>query len=168
MLNIRVHTLRPAVLVGGLAAGALAAGGLIAADAATPAPTVRPVNATAQLNLAGTNRNGSSRYRGTATGAPFGRGSMVLDARLLPANPRRGTPARINATFTLTTPRGAVTGRGTAPLRVVRGRFAFNGPVTISRGTGAYAGARAVGITFAGNATSLRNLGISLKGRVRY
>lgn len=149
------------------AAGAVAVACVAVAQHADAA-TTRAVDASAKLTLKKVNANGPSRYTGTATGAPFGRGTLVLNGQLIAANPSKGTPARIETTFTLTTARGKVSGRGNAPLRVSGGRFTFSGPVVITKGQGAYAGARAVGLRFSGSAPSLRELTVAFKGRVRY
>lgn len=150
------------------AAGGLALAGTVVGVEAAQAASVHTVKATAKVKEVKQLRNDRSRYVGKARGAPFGKGTMVLIGRMVPANRAKKTRARISASFTLTTPKGVVKGTGIGPLKIRGGRFVFSGPARITKGTGRYAKIRSAGVRFSGSVASLREITVRLQGKVRY
>jgi hypothetical protein len=83
-------------------------------------------------------------YRGTFTGAPFGRGRVNVSAKMSGAGDA-------NVTFTLSTSRGTMRGAGRATV-TYRGTTAIVvGTVSLSRGTGAYRRFRAPSLRLSGS-----------------
>ncbi len=83
-------------------------------------------------------------YRGTFTGAPFGRGRVDVQAKMSGAGDA-------DIKFSLTTRRGTMRGVGRAVV-TYRGSTAFVvGRVSLSRGTGAYRRFRATSLRLSGS-----------------
>jgi hypothetical protein len=83
-------------------------------------------------------------YRGTFTGAPFGRGKVDVQAKMSGAGDA-------DIKFTLSTSRGTMRGVGKATVTFRRSTATVLGTVSITRGTGAYRQIRARTLRLSGS-----------------
>ncbi len=83
-------------------------------------------------------------YRGTFTGAPFGRGRVDVQAKMSGAGDA-------DITFSLTTSRGTMRGVGRAVVTYRGSTANVVGTVSLSRGTGAYRRFRARSLRLSGS-----------------
>jgi len=112
---------------------------------------VRPAPAATAAKTLSLNENGALRLtskkgftlneRGSASGTISG--PIYIHLRLLPSN-------RVTAEVNIYPKGSSLTGSGTASYNVIGGYAAFSGTLSISRGSGKYAHARATGLRFTG------------------
>jgi hypothetical protein len=82
--------------------------------------------------LAGSSAGGMVEDRGTVTGTPFGKGTVVIKGTL--AN------GKLDGTFRLTFKTGSITGTVQMPFTIEGGTIIFDGTSKLTGGTGAYRG----------------------------
>jgi hypothetical protein len=92
-------------------------------------------------------------YRGTFTGAPFGRGKVDVRAKMSGAG-----DARIR--FTLSNGRGTMRGEGRATVTFRRSTATVRGTVSMTRGSGAYRRIRARTLRLSGSTAAADKLSV--------
>ncbi len=146
--RIQGRSLRRRFIAGGLSAGLLASFGVFgiaAAGASGGSPTAVAAR-TVSLNESGSLRLTSSHglllnEKGTASGTI--KGSIYIHLNVSSTN-------RVTAEVSIYPKGGSLTGNGSANYRVVGSTATFSGSLSITRGTGHYAHARASGLRFTG------------------
>ena len=125
------------------AVAAFAALGSGAAGAAGPdAAAARTVSLNESGNLHKTSKHGFTlNEQGSASGTI--RGTIFIHLNL-------SSPTRVSAEVNIYPSGGSLTGLGSASYHVVGSYASFSGSLSISRGTGTYARARASGLSFTG------------------
>ena len=99
--------------------------------------------------------------RGTVTGTPFGKGTIVLNGTL--------AGGRLEGTFRLTFPRGSVIGATSMPFTITGDEIDFAGTSRITGGTGAYRGITSGALTTRDhNTIDGQNGTLAVTGSVRY
>jgi hypothetical protein len=137
----RVLAVSAIAIVGVVAAfAALGAG---AAGAGSPEATAaRTLNLNESGSLHMTSKHGFTlNEQGSASGTI--RGTIYIHLNL-------SSPTRVTAEVNIYPSGGSLTGSGSASYRVVGSYASFSGTLSISRGTGTYAHARASGLSFTG------------------
>jgi hypothetical protein len=100
--------------------------------------------------------------RGTITGTPFGKGTIVLVGKFVGGN-------RLAATYRLRFKHGSVLGSATLPFTIKDGTITFRGMTTFTGGTGRYRGITGRGIKVVDtNTLDGQNGRIAVKGAARY
>ncbi len=96
-------------------------------------------------------------YRGTFTGAPFGRGRVDVQAKMSGAG-------NADVRFTLSTSRGTVRGVGRAIVTFRSSTAIVEGTVSLNRGTGAYRRFRARTLHLSGRAVDVLSSTMRVSG----
>jgi hypothetical protein len=144
--NYRGRSPRKMLVAGGLSAGILAAVGVFGASGASAVPARAVAARTVNLNESGSLRLTSSHglilnEKGTASGTI--KGSIYIHLNVSSTN-------RVTAEVSIYPSGGSLTGNGSANYRVTGSNASFAGTLSITRGTGHYAHARASGLRFTG------------------
>jgi hypothetical protein len=150
-------------LLAGAAFGAIGASATAAGDVSYPtvAKTAQTVALSEKGRLRLTSKKGFTlNERGTASGTISG--PIYIHLHLV-------SDSRVTAEVNIYPRGGSLTGNGSASYRVVGGYAAFTGTLSITRGSGKYAHARAAGLRFTG-AIQRRDdsVAVQLSGRLSY
>jgi hypothetical protein len=120
----------------------------------------RPVDLDARIRTVGQPSPGVLEDRGTVSGTPFGKGRIVLRARL-------GADA-LDATFRMVFRRGEIQGSGRLPFTISGDEIDIRGPVKVDRGTGAFRGVTGRLRVHDTNTLDGQNGVVSATGSLRY
>jgi hypothetical protein len=153
-----------AASLGGFAAGPLGAGaaGATAGSQRSPvAKLARTVSLSESGHLRLTSKKGFTlNERGSASGTISG--SIYIHLHLV-------SDSRVTAEVNIYPHSGSLSGSGSASYHVVGGYAAFSGTLSITRGTGRYARARASGLRFTGTIQRRDDsVAVRLSGRLSY
>lgn len=130
------------VLGGVLGALALGAGGASVASGSPPARAARTISLNESGSLHLTSHHGFHlNEQGSASGTIKGTIYIHLDV---------SSTNRVTAEVNIYPNGGSLTGYGTANYHADGGQATFSGTLSISRGSGSYAGAHASGLSFTG------------------
>jgi hypothetical protein len=121
---------------------ALGAGGAFGSTGSPHARAANTISLNENGNLRLTSHHGFHlNEQGTASGTI--KGSIYIHLDVSSTN-------RVTAEVNIYPSNGSLTGSGSANYRADGGRATFSGTLSISRGTGSYAGAHASGLSFSG------------------
>jgi len=147
--NSRRGLRRATIASAGLAAAIAASGLTVAVTSATAfsatAPKARQARTIALNDTGRLHETGHHGFRldeqGTATGTI--KGSIYIHLNITSTN-------HVTAEVSIYPSNGSLTGQGSASYRSEGGQATFSGTLSISRGTGSYAGAHASALRFSG------------------
>ncbi len=157
----RVPLRLPVTLIASLWLAAAAAQGANAALPTAVAHSARTVSLNESARLQLTSKKGFTlNERGTTSGTIAG--SMYIHLTLT-------SDSKVKAEVNIYPRGGSLTGTGSASYRVEGGVAAFSGTLSITRGTGKYAHARASGLRFTGTIQRRNDaVAVQLSGQLSY
>jgi hypothetical protein len=133
--------------------------GLASARPQPAAAGMAPLNLRVSVGLA-PGSGATLRYRGSFTGAPFGRGRVNLLTKL-------GGAGNATVTYTLSNRRGSISGAANVTLSYSGSTVTYKGAASITRGTGSYARVRSRALRISGRAgLTAEHVTLSLVGPV--